>query len=65
MYWQLKITTASESTSNLLINLKYLAMMKDEGGNVARVCTPSIMQNEQHFVAGELPHELDVQMEGH
>jgi hypothetical protein len=23
------------------------------------------MQNEQHFVAGEIPHELDVQMEGH
>jgi hypothetical protein len=26
---------------------------------------PWIMQNEQHFVAGEIPHELDAQMEGH
>jgi hypothetical protein len=28
-------------------------------------CSPWITQNEQHFVAGEIPHELDVQMEGH
>jgi hypothetical protein len=26
---------------------------------------PWITQNEQHFVAGEIPHELDAQMEGH
>jgi hypothetical protein len=24
---------------------------------------PWITQNEQHFVAGEIPHELDAQME--
>jgi hypothetical protein len=28
-------------------------------------CAPWITQNGQHFVAGEIPHELDVQMEGH
>jgi hypothetical protein len=27
--------------------------------------SPWIMQNEQHFVAGEIPRELDAQMEGH
>jgi hypothetical protein len=26
---------------------------------------PWIIQNEQHFVAGKIPHELDAQMEGH
>jgi hypothetical protein len=26
---------------------------------------PWIMPNEQHFVAGKIPHELDAQMEGH
>jgi hypothetical protein len=26
---------------------------------------PWITQNEQHFVASEIPHELDAQMEGH
>jgi hypothetical protein len=26
---------------------------------------PWITQNEQHFVAGKIPHELDTQMEGH
>jgi hypothetical protein len=26
---------------------------------------PWITQNEQHFVAGEIPHELDTQLEGH
>jgi hypothetical protein len=26
---------------------------------------PWISQNEQHFVAGEIPHGLDAQMEGH
>jgi hypothetical protein len=26
---------------------------------------PWITQNEQHFVAGEIPHGLDAQMEGH
>jgi hypothetical protein len=26
---------------------------------------PRITQTEQHFVAGEIPHELDGQMEGH
>jgi hypothetical protein len=26
---------------------------------------PWITQNEQHFVAGQIPHELDAQMEGH
>jgi hypothetical protein len=26
---------------------------------------PWITQNEQHFVAGEIPYELDAQMEGH
>jgi hypothetical protein len=26
---------------------------------------PWIKQNEQHFVAGEILHELDAQMEGH
>jgi hypothetical protein len=26
---------------------------------------PWINQNEQRFVAGEIPHELDAQMEGH
>jgi hypothetical protein len=29
------------------------------------ICAPWITQNEQHFVAGEIPHELDAQMEGH
>jgi hypothetical protein len=28
-------------------------------------CAPWIMQNEQHFVAGKIPHALDAQMEGH
>jgi hypothetical protein len=26
---------------------------------------PWITQNEQHFVGGEIPHELDAQMEDH
>jgi hypothetical protein len=26
---------------------------------------PWITRNEQHFVAGEIPHELDAKMEGH
>jgi hypothetical protein len=26
---------------------------------------PWITQNEQRFVASEIPHELDAQMEGH
>jgi hypothetical protein len=26
---------------------------------------PWIMQNEQHFEAGKILHELDAQMEGH
>jgi hypothetical protein len=26
---------------------------------------PWIKQHEPHFVAGEIPHELDAQMEGH
>jgi hypothetical protein len=28
-------------------------------------CAIWITQNEQRFVAGEIPHELDAQMEGH
>jgi hypothetical protein len=55
-----------------LLTWKWNWMYDNKGGGVTLLASidistlaPWIMQNEQHFVASEIPHELDAQMEGH
>jgi hypothetical protein len=53
-------------------NAELFVTMFRRGGGVTLLAsvdistrTPWITQNEQQFVASQIPHELDAQMEGH
>jgi hypothetical protein len=66
-----KICDTKEVTEELHLILVYVKLYLINWGVMLlasvdiSTCAPWIMQNEQHFVAGEIPHKLDAQMEGH